>query len=141
MKIFPLAFVSCLVLSGLARADIAVVVSLDSPLKTVSQNELINIYMGRYRRLPSGDAALPVDVSPLKARFYRALVNKDLAEINSYWARLIFSGQASPPVQMQNHDEMLQYVRRNPGALGFLDQTAVPDDVRIVLRLPESGLP
>ena len=141
MKNLPLAFICCLALSGLARADIAVVVSADSPLRTVSQNELINIYMGRYRRLPSGDAALPVDVSPLKERFYRALVNKDLAEINSYWARLIFSGQASPPVQMQGHEEMLQYIRRNPGALGFLDHTAVPDDVRGILRLPENQAP
>lgn len=137
MKILSVAFLSCLLLTGFARADIAVVVNIDSPLQAVSQNDLINIFMGRYRRLLTGEAALPVDVSPLKARFYRALVDKDLAEINSYWARLIFSGQASPPVQIQDADEMLQYIHRNPGALGYMDAGSVPDDVRIVLRLPE----
>ncbi|WP_150305676.1 type 2 periplasmic-binding domain-containing protein [Pseudomonas saliphila] len=141
MKILSVAFLSCLLLAGFARADIAVVVTVDSPLRTVSQNDLINVFMGRYRRLPTGETALPVDLSPLKARFYRALVDKDLAEINSYWARLIFSGQASPPLQMQESDEMLQYIRRNPGALGYLDAAAVPDDVRIVLQLSERQAP
>lgn len=141
MKIFSFAILSCLLLAGFARADLAVVVHVDSPLTTVSQTELINIFMGRYRRLPTGEAALPVDLSPVKARFYRALVNKDLAEINSYWARLIFSGQASPPVQMQQADEMLQYIRRNPGALGFMDEAMVPDDVRVILRLSERQTP
>ena len=141
MKIFQFLLFSCLLLSGFARAELAVVVNVESPLNIVSHNELINIFMGRYRRLPSGEAALPVDLVPLKERFYRALVDKELAEINSYWARLIFSGQASPPVQMQAVNEMLQYIRRNPGALGYLDAASVPEGVRVILRLPERQAP
>jgi hypothetical protein len=123
------------------RADLAVVVHPDSAVTSLSRAELINIFMGRYRRLPSGETALPVDLEPLKARFYRALLDKDLAEISSYWARLVFSGQATPPIQIRHEAEALEYIRRNRGALGFLDADAVPADLRVVMRLPEKGAP
>lgn len=123
------------------QADIAVVVSAGSEVSSLSRSELINIFMGRYRRLPNGDTAYPVDLEPLKSRFYRQLLGKDLAEINSYWARLMFSGQASPPVQVRDQAEMVAYVRRNPGALGFVDANEVPDDLRVVLVLAEASSP
>lgn len=121
-----------------ARAELVVVVHPHSQVNSLDRAQLINIYMGRYRQLPTGEAALPVDLTGLKQRFYRALVNKDLAEINSYWARLVFSGQVSPPLQLASPAEVLDYVRRNPGALGFVDETDVPQDLRIVARLAES---
>lgn len=124
-----------------ASADLAVVAHPDSQAASLDRSQLINIYMGRYRQLPTGEAALPVDLTPLKARFYRALVDKDLAEINSYWARLVFSGQVSPPLQLQSSAAVLEYVRRNPGALGFVEDGEVPADLRVVSRLHEATQP
>ncbi|WP_373186058.1 hypothetical protein [Halopseudomonas sp.] len=123
--------------SPLVGADLAVVAHPDSQVVTLDRAQLINIYMGRYRQFPTGESALPVDLSPLKERFYRALVSKDLAEINSYWARLVFSGQVSPPLQLQSAEDVLEYVRRNPGALGFVDAAEVPADIKVVARIAE----
>lgn len=126
---------------SLAHADLAIVMHPDSLVVSLDRAQLINIYMGRYRQLPTGKAALPVDLNALKERFYRALVNKDLAEINSYWARLVFSGQVAPPLQLESAAEVLDYVRRNPGALGFIDEADVPDDLKTVATLPEADQP
>lgn len=122
-----------------AWADLAVVAHPETRVASLDRAQLINIYMGRYRELPGGEAALPVDLIALRDRFYRVLVNKDPAEINSYWARLVFSGQVSPPLQLESVGEVLEYVRRNPGALGFVDQTDVPADLKIVSILAEPG--
>lgn len=121
-----------------AAADLAVVVHPDSQVASLNRSQLINIYMGRYRQFPTGEAAHPVDLSPLKERFYRALVDKDLAEINSYWARLVFSGQVSPPRQLHSVARVVEYVRRNPGALVFIDGADVPADLKVVARLSEA---
>lgn len=122
-------------------ADLAVVTHPDTEVESIGRSELINIFMGRYRRMPSGETALPVDFDPLRARFYRALLDKDLAEIDSYWARLLFSGQTPPPVRMRREAEALDYLRRHPGALGFLDADSVPADLKVVMRLPERSAP
>ncbi len=125
-----------LMFAGNACADLALVVNGSSQVDRLSRSEVINIFMGRYRRMPTGDTALPVELAPLKARFYRDLVNKDVAEINSYWARLVFSGQASPPLELESEQALISYVRDNPGALGVLESSAVPPDLRVVMTLP-----
>ncbi len=140
MKKYPL-LLALLILSlsvpASLRAELVVIVHPSAETDQLSRSDLINIFMGRYRKLPSGVAALPVDLGPLRERFYRQLVNKDLAEINSYWARLVFSGQASPPLQLAEEKEMLAYLRRNPGAIGFIDRANVPEDMVVVLAFPD----
>ncbi|SDS64299.1 hypothetical protein SAMN05216421_1900 [Halopseudomonas xinjiangensis] len=140
MKRYPL-LLALLILSlstpASLRAELVAVAHPSAKITQLSRSDLINIFMGRYRKLPSGVAALPVDLGPLRERFYRQLVNKDLAEINSYWARLVFSGQASPPLQIAEEAEMLAYLRRNPGAIGFIDRANVPEDMVVVLAFPD----
>ncbi|WP_106419356.1 hypothetical protein [Salinicola tamaricis] len=133
---------ACLLLALLtltlpAMADIAIVVKAGSGVGQLTRSDAVNIFMGRYRKLPNGNPALPLDVVSLKARFYRALVNKNLAEINAYWARLVFSGEASPPQQVATATEMRQLVAHNPSAVGYLDSREVGDDLHVVLILNE----
>ncbi|OHZ01144.1 hypothetical protein [Salinicola sp. MIT1003] len=120
-----------------ASADIAVVVNAGSGIDRLTRSDVVNIFMGRYRKLPTGNVALPVDSSSLKARFYRALVDKDLAEINSYWARLVFSGEASPPQQIVSIGDVHQLVIQNMNALSYVDSSQVPADMHVVLTLSE----
>ena len=100
-------FVACLIFALLLPAtawadDIVVVVNPGSGVESLSRNDVINIFLGGFRRLPSGIAALPVDLpqgNPVREEFYRLLVGKNPAEINTYWSRLIFSGKTRPPLQ------------------------------------------
>ncbi|WP_110597921.1 hypothetical protein [Salinicola lusitanus] len=130
-------FSATLVVAVPVSADIAVVGNAGSGIDRLTQSDVVNIFMGRYRKLPTGNVALPVDSTTLKARFYRALVNKDLAEINSYWARLVFSGEASPPQQIATIDDVHQLVTQNMNALSYVDGGQVPDDMHVVLMLSE----
>lgn len=119
------------------KADLAVVISADSSVTLLDRSDAINIFMGRFRRLPNGSVALPVDQQPLKARFYRALVNKNMAEINSYWARLVFSGQTSPPQQAADASEVADIITHNVNALSYVESDNVPPDMRVLMVLEE----
>src|ERR1700759_206434 len=79
-----------------ALADLFVVVPATSPVHAMSQKEVVDLYMGRSRAFPGGDIALPFDLprdNPGHAAFYLALTGMGQAQINSYWSRLMFSGQ------------------------------------------------
>jgi hypothetical protein len=129
--------IACLLvtLMPVAHADLVLVTSPQSGIERLTQDDVINIYLGRYRRLPSGIVAEPVDhpvEAELRARFYRRLVNKSLAEINAYWARLVFSGKTRPPQVVEGIDNVLRIVATQPGALAYLERTQVDGRVRIV---------
>lgn len=122
-----------------AAGDIAVVVSARSPVTRLSQDEVIDIFLGRHREFPSGLAAVPIDqpkASAVRADFYRGLANKTLSEINAYWARLYFSGKASPPLQAERPADVVAHVLNTSGGIGYIDLDQVDARVRVVLRLP-----
>lgn len=121
-------------------ADWVLVANPKSGIVHLSQDEVTNIYLGRYRRLASGMTAEPIDQpvdSLLKALFYRQLVDKNLAEINAYWARLVFSGKTRPPRVLANEEEALKFVSRNVDALAYVDRSKVDARVTVVFTIPE----
>ena len=122
-------------------ADIYVVVPGASSVKAMSQKEVQALYMGRTRAFPDGGFALPFDLprdDPARAAFYRALTGMSVAEVNSYWARLMFSGQTMPPQPLPSEAAMLDVVRRNQSAIGYLPQAPADASLRVVLVLKES---
>jgi ABC-type phosphate transport system substrate-binding protein len=135
----PLLFLAALLVSAAAGADPVVVVNARSEVEPLSQDEVINIFLGRYRKLPNGVTAMPVDQpegSVLRAEFYRKLVNKDLNEINAYWSRLIFSGKTAPPRQAANTAEVASLLSGSPGGIAYLERSQVDGRFRIVLEFP-----
>ena len=121
-------------------ADWVLVASSKAGITQLSQDDVINIYLGRYRRLDSGITAEPIDQpadSALKTRFYRQLVNKSLAEINAYWARLVFSGKTQPPRTVRNSEEALQFVASHPGAMAYVDRIKTDGRVVVIFEIRE----
>ena len=120
-----------------AATDLVVIANPTSGVDRMSRDEVTAIFMGRTRKLPSGITALPIDQTTDgdKPRFYKELINKDIPEVNSYWARLIFSGQGSPPRQADNVAEVIEIVSGNKGAIGYVPRSLADKRVRIVLDL------
>ena len=142
MKHFLLFLVFSLLASTAADASdapgIVVIVNPASGVERLTRDEVIDIFLGRYRKLPSGRAALPIDVaesSTERARFYQLLVKKSSTEMSSYWARLVFSGQTSPPFQVPDAKTAVELVQSNPNAIAYVDRASVNAHVKVVLEI------
>lgn len=134
-----LLLIYLMLLAPVASADVVLVANPGSGIEQLTQSEVINIYLGRYRRLPTGSTAVPIDLSDktdVKVRFYQLLVDKNLAEINAYWSRLVFSGKTRPPLEVDNASEALQWVANNLNALAYMNRSDVSSDVIIVFEWP-----
>ena len=126
-------------MSALAE-DIVVVVNQKNSVSKLSRDEVIDIYMGRNRQLPSGVMALPLDLpnsSPEREQFYYRLTGKTMSQINAYWARLILTGRASPPTLMHSQAEAMQMVTDNRSAVGYVNRSSASSQAKIVLDLNE----
>jgi hypothetical protein len=122
----------------LARSELVVIVNPASGVDALSLTDAVNIFMGRYRKLPSGVVAFPIDIGERSAereRFYNELVRKDLAEVDAYWARLVFSGQTSPPLQVPDGKTAVQLVAGNRAAIAYVDRSVVDERVKVIMEL------
>ena len=141
MKRFIIRIFLIALVAGTAHAndpaDLVVIVNAASGVERLSREDVIDIFLGRYRKLPTGVAALPIDLEPgsERTKFYQLLVKKSPAEISSYWARLVFSGQKSPPFQVADAKTALELVQSSPNAIAYVDRASVTSRVRVVLEI------
>ena len=125
--------------AALAAEPVYVIVSAQSPVRSLAQKDVLALYTGRTRTVPGGDVTTPLDQQrdgPARADFYQALTGMDIARINSYWARLHFTGQVQPPQAVGDDTAVIQRLRADPGAIGYVVHEPQNPAVRVVLRLP-----
>lgn len=121
-----------------ARADIAIIVNTANPLRQVSAQQLSDFYLGRARAFPSGEYALIFDLPrghPLRDKFFAGLTGMSPQQVNAYWSRLMFTGQVLPPQPLPDERAMLDIVRRNPGAIGYVHADNLDAGVRVIFTL------
>ena len=124
-------------LSQLALADLAVIVSSQSPISSLSENEVRQLFTGQIKTL-SGMRVEPLDMpggSDLRNRFYQGLMGRSPEQMRAYWTRLIFTGQGKPPQEVMNQDELARLLKGSPNSIGYLPGDQVPADAKVVFRV------
>lgn len=122
------------------EAAFRVVVHRDNPMTSITRAELSAIYMKRTRSWRDGRAIVPVDqpsTSSAREDFSRAIHGKSVAYVTRYWQRLIFSGRGIPPRQMHSDAAILDLVKHNRDAIGYIARDTPPGDgVKIIAVTP-----
>lgn len=117
-------------------ADIAVIGNLENGLTSLTKKQVKDVFMGRVRSLPNGNFALPIDQQELRSVFYYALTERPIEQVNAYWARIMFTGQASPPMKLPDTKAVIKVITDNKGAIGYIDPQRVDENtVKILLIL------
>ncbi len=120
-----------------AQADIAVITHPQSNVTQLTREQVVDIYMGRTSTFPNGRPAIAFDLKgnqPTRSAFYQQLVGKSVAQINAYWARLLFTGSATPPMALKDSATMLHMVQENRDAIGYIDSTEMSGKLNVVFR-------
>ena len=126
--------ISLLLLSLSAQAaEIVIVGNIRNKQQILTQLQIQDIYMGRTRAFPDGKSAFPLDQLNLRAEFYQKLTHRPVAQINAYWARLMFSGQTSPPVKVPDDISIIKMIRENEGAIGYINKDSIDEQTMHVL--------
>lgn len=123
-----------------AQANFYIVVQTANPQPALTQKQAVDLFMGRNRAFANGDVVQVFDLprdNPRHAAFYQALTGMSPAQVNSYWSRLMFSGQSLPPKDLADEAAMIEMVRRNPHAMGWLSKEPTDKALRTLLELKE----
>lgn len=129
--------VVALMLTKAVHADILVITNPQGEVTALTREQVVDIYMGRTSTFPNGRPAIAFDLKgdqPTRSAFYQQLVGKSVAQINAYWARLLFTGAATPPMALKDTATMLHMVQENRDAIGFLDSAESSGKLNVVFR-------
>lgn len=124
-----------LLVNGAAHAaTVKLVVNASNTLPSITRTKAADLFLKRVTRWDNGRAVTPVDLSEkntARSSFCKELLGKETAWVKSYWQKMIFSGRATPPVELSSDAEVLDYIKNNADAIGYVGEpTAVPAGVR-----------
>ncbi len=120
-----------------ANAEIVVVANVESDTPMLSRNELVDLYMGRFRTLPNKKPVALFDHndgSAMRESFYRQLIDKSEAQVNAFWARLLFTGRAKPPEKLDNAIKVVEAVTNDNQAIGYINASELDGSVKVIFR-------
>ena len=117
-----------------AFSDVAVVVH-PSNASNFSDKDLKKIFLAKKKKFPAGGRAIVLGQkhgTAIKNKFTKGLLNKSENQLKAYWSRLIFTGKALPPKEIDDDAEMKKLVGANPSLIGYIDAASVDDSVKVV---------
>lgn len=129
-----LALLGLLLLLDCSPADAgAIVVAKDSPLPTLTADTARRLFLGRTPSINGVDVTVIYQqASDTRTTFETKVIGKTGAELNTYMARLIFTGEAKPPIEALGDASVKTRVNSTPGAVGYITDNAVDSTVKVL---------
>ncbi|MBN2383831.1 substrate-binding domain-containing protein [bacterium] len=117
------------------RVDIKIIVNPDNPITMLSKDEVADVFMKKVTRWQDGGTILPVDLpedSAARESFCVTVLDKTISQIKATWMHLLFSGKSVPPVVKETEKDVVEYVRTNRYAIGYVSHSTTIKDVKVV---------
>ena len=120
---------------GSAAPTVRIVANPDTKVTQIQREELARIYLGKKTLWDTGTRivpAMPEEESPLGTEFLEQTLHKSVSQYRAYWKRLLFSGGGAPPRTFRTSAQVLEFVAKQPGAIGVVEASASDDRVKAV---------
>jgi len=132
-----IALSACTGTSAMAAGPLLVVANADTP--ALDADTLQKIYLGKVVEI-DGHPVIPVNLAKgnmLRAAFMQQVLAQDDDKFIAYWTVRRYIGKGSPPREFATMEEQLEFLRKTPGAVGYLDDSAaIKQGLKTLLRKP-----
>jgi ABC-type phosphate transport system substrate-binding protein len=113
-----------------------VIVHPSNQVKSLSRKQLAAMFLKKQDSWESGALVIPVDQperAAVRQTFSREVLGKPPAAVKSYWNQLVFSGRNVPPAERTTDDDVVNFVKNTPSAVGYVSATTKTKGVRVVM--------
>lgn len=140
--VLSLCVVLTLILAGVsfrAHADpgtgYEIIVNASNTVDSVDRAFVADVFLKKITVWPSGEMANPVDLgsgSSVRRRFSEDVLKRSVEAVKNYWQQRIFAGQEVPPPELETDKDVVSYVSKHPGALGYVSDGVELHDAKAV---------
>lgn len=116
-------------------ADVAVVVNPKTAVTSLTKDQIRDIFTGLLTRWDDGKKitfVILLDKGQVHETFMSQYVGKDPTQFQMYWKKMIFSGKGAEPKSGKSEKEVLEFVAKTEGAIGYVGTGAVSSTVKTV---------
>lgn len=107
-------------------------------LESVSRKQMQEIFRGSQSIWNTNEqviVVMPSNKADFADDFALSVLQMTQTALHKYWLGLVFQGRSNAPVFLNSSAEILEYVKRNQGAIGIvkMSEKAVPNGMLIAI--------
>jgi ABC-type phosphate transport system substrate-binding protein len=133
-------YVNCLLHSALllaictpAMAELVIIVNPQNPATRMFPSQAAQFFLGGSVLFTPVEQA---ENSAIRAEFYKKVLEKEPAQVQAIWSKIVFTGKGKSPKEMKSSAEVKKIVSESPNAIGYIEKTAVDDTVKVIATVP-----
>jgi ABC-type phosphate transport system substrate-binding protein len=112
-----------------------IIVDPTNPSTTLDRKFIEHAFLKKISTWPGGVVIHPVDLpsrSPVRRRFTEDVFERSVDAVRAYWQQRIFAGRDVPPPEFETDDEIVLYVLKHEGAIGYVASGASVSGCNVV---------
>jgi len=131
----------CLGTVAASASDVKVIANLSVKSDTISRSELRRIFLLEVSSLDNGTHVQPVLQKEgwLHEVFLREFLDTNKQSLSDYYGTMVFTGKAAMPKELASDKEVISYVARTKGAIGYVSNPADTAGVKVLAVLSSTN--
>jgi len=115
--------------------DVKIIGNVSVKADSISTGELKSVFLLQRRTLKDGSAVVPVleKSGATHEAFLRQYLDRGSEEIHTYYQGLVFTGKGLMPKELNSDTEVVAYVARTRGAIGYVSGGASTEGVKVLV--------
>jgi hypothetical protein len=112
-----------------------IIVHPGNPIASVDRAFVTQAFLKKVQQWPDGEAIQPVDLdqnSAVRRQWSSDVLHRSVSAVKSYWQQMIFSGRNLPPPELGSDQDVVSYVLRKAGGIGYVSTTVALRGARIL---------
>lgn len=116
-----------------AMAEETVIINGAAAAAELSEDDFKDYYLGKKASWPDGSKVVVVVLKDGASHDkLMSKLGKSGSQFTTGWKKLVFTGKGAMPEQVGSEDELVAFVAKTPGAIGFIDAGKVKEGVKAV---------
>ncbi len=117
-----------------AASDVVIIANKAVASDSISGDALKMIYTGKTVTWESGGKVVLATLKKGETHevFLKAHVKKTPQQFSAYWKKLVFTGKGKQPKSFKTEDELIAFVAKTDGAIGYLSESTSSGDVKVI---------
>lgn len=105
-----------------AEQKIVIVANESVATDGIDKSDIKRIYFGKLKKWSNGDKIKPAQLRKGDAsmQFASNYLNKSYKKYQMFWRRAVVAGVGAPPSYFNSPQELIDYVKSTPGAIGYV---------------------
>lgn len=120
--------------------SVVVIANGSISVSEIAQDDLREIFLGTKYSLPNGAKVTPVLLKggPVHESFLKSYLGKSVEGFRTWWLQIVFTGQGLLPKTFVSEAELIAFVGRTKGAIGYATSASVRGNVKCLPVRPEN---